>query len=1249
MDFNPLDLLASAAELQKKNDGTEQDVTTMVAPQRTNSSVSSKAITAVIQRENKEIRTINNNRNINNNNNLKSKSVIIRKIKVGANSDLEKMLNEHNYGNAKKNFETSIKVVFEDSGRNRTEAEDVSESVEASAESKGIHTEGKNGDKITIITVAEKDNVSHSSNLECDSSEVKTLTEESSTLATNNPQESSLDSEEGSEKVELNLEQNGALQVHKPLPLENVLNSDKIKGCDEDESNDQTVIEHREKKKVNIENDIGVMSEDTSSVEEKNRNSDKDTEVITVTPNNVESNMESVADKDLTIDRQSSQIVGAARIEMDNALLDIDSICKKSTMTNAGNVFVRDRKPTGLIPKVSTSDLYKTPYVNVSVKDVLDNNPHATQPLIININTRKAKTGHLLDKDIFSKKLVSDKDQDCEKKSNSRLEIIRNLLISERPEEKSECNYPTEPVSLNMMLGKQMKLDISKCEALDMGEQSESYDSLKSFDLNDSICGDTSTGSVHLLSPDRRNPDSVGIAESPVTNLHSDIVGGSDAEQKQENLQLFSETTQAKDCTCLNEKYDETICENLQKTAEQTDKESNKVLQENKLLLPCTDKSDNKSANDFPIFRFDYDHSYAGLPGKINSDEMLREQDGFSQSGETEVGTPLGSTGGDLSQDSGYEDITQSPVSESLPSSSISDINVTNSVVPPQNLVPVLVSINDNGSLMLHSDHIVQKTITGQMFAVQDNGGTKSLDSGVKFISGTNLTPLTATPVLLSPIGKSTGNAVSSVHQTADTVMGLLRPTTPEKNVNLRALQASQQISPPKFGKFKIGTFASFSNTGMKLDEPPKLPINKNSVSEKTHRSNSGSHGKKKTLPGVNSGKSSPVIDTLGTLVQKVRSSLSPSSQIDTKNVNIDHIQHDHDYCMKNLMPSVVSSVLEAKLQKELTKNKQSLSKSKKLESDQTSKTETKYGKRKRTSSNPGKEEIALESVWYDDNDSNSQSEFIRPKTRAERYIEQKSSEPKVKITGSSNFQDQFVYFMNTKKRSRRRESRDSPIPLPLDKLFIPPKPGDIIVPHLTDQDIENLKQRSKQKPGQSGYNSLRTEFMASKLANIPFNAQVQPESADDEKSIINTILSLENENLSDHDPAGHAYNESMEMYGQGLGADIMNLIPEQMNLTQEQMDILFSAVDEVQNSSPGLIGGDKLVSSETGDPSFGQFPVLESNLETTPTDKDETDGKDNDNLDETQQVSEAANSSERLVTALPDDGELTHYLTTKF
>lgn len=88
----------------------------------------------------------------------------------------------------------------------------------------------------------------------------------------------------------------------------------------------------------------------------------------------------------------------------------------------------------------------------------------------------------------------------------------------------------------------------------------------------------------------------------------------------------------------------------------------------------------------------------------------------------------------------------------------------------------------------------------------------------------------------------------------------------------------------------------------------------------------------------------------------------------------------------------------------------------------------------------------------------------------------------------------------------------------------------------------------------------------------------------------------------SDDSSEAAGFNESMEMYGQGLGGDIMNLLPEQMNLTKEQMDLLFSAVDVVQNSSPGFISEDKLAPSSGQsestvanniDPTFGQFPVV--------------------------------------------------------
>lgn len=1198
--FNPLDLLASAAELQQKHDDGPEKI--IITRQRRNNGAKTSLV-PIGQKENRELS--HNNNNITKN---KPSVVIVKKIKkVEISPELEKMLDEHNYGNAKRNnvkIEKGSDQIPDINGRRKNKINVELDNYHNSEQFiQTTTTEGQNVDKITTVV---SNTSSQPSDSECihvkckvDCTDKDTCSNRICTCKQESAENKCSEFDAGTKydclgHTKVVLDRSGQKEYNQVIqPGDNVSRTP-----------DTLIMKYDNKQQTNCDissdnSELFLFSEDGLKLDEQTGEfiSKNGAKILIKHPADEKQNIQDCSDgtdqeknTSLSDDLNSSNVVYT---EMGSSkTMKVETVSNKNITE-------------------STSDTKKTPFVKVVPSEVSEPRVEKQpQTLVINI-TRGLNSS---DKLSTASSMQNFPDTSSDSKSSDE-GIIRSLLVNNKQGEVNKgdksAGNKKKPVVLSIMSPKS-KFELSHISENEFGEKSVSCDTLKDFEMSDSVCTEDSSSSVHLLSPDCRNPDSVGIAESPVTqsitelSYSGDSILNSSSNTGSENRLLnrqekcesevsgelpfegestFSALTSSPLHSNISDRAPELETPGIESVSDARELSGDCGL----LLTEKSNNCDNSandilpasgSGNDIPVFRFDSDHCYAGLPGRINMTRASVENENSVQSEEgSEAQTPLGSTS-ELSQDSGYEDVTQSPEVEQ-PLMPISEKNVEKPSTV-KNLVPVLVSVNSNGCLTVHDTNLT-KTLGGQVF----------LPENMKIITGTNFTSISQAPLILSPVamGKNTSPVLTEapklIQAKPESIIGLLSPIkTPEIKIS----NESQEISPPKIGKFRIGTFASFSNTGVGLDSPTKLNLPVKVASEEKPKKISPASSRPSS---GKSGKSSPVVDTLGSLVQKVKSSLSPVSHVEMNGV--DHIQHDHDYCTKNLMPSVINSFLEARLlSKDTPKGKVTHTKGKKSDLDY--KSESKSGKRKRSATSVTKEDVHDDFEVDSESDTHSIPEPLRPKYRSEKYIEPKRTDPKVKITGSSNFQDQFVYFMNTKKRSRRRESKDIPLPYGTDRVFIPPKPGDIVVPHLTDQDIENLRIRSKQSkhpPGTSCCNSLRNEFMAAKLNNATFSA-IQPAEpvVDDEKNIINTILSLENEDLASpvqNEPA--PYNESMEMYGQGLGADIMNLLPEQMNLTPEQMDILYSAVDEVQNSSPGLVGAEKLVSTETSDPAF-QFPM---------------------------------------------------------
>lgn len=421
----------------------------------------------------------------------------------------------------------------------------------------------------------------------------------------------------------------------------------------------------------------------------------------------------------------------------------------------------------------------------------------------------------------------------------------------------------------------------------------------------------------------------------------------------------------------------------------------------------------------------------------------------------------------------------------------------------------------------------------------------------------------------------------------------------------------------PKVGKYRIGTFASVSNSTMGLESPKSKSQLLSRL--KTNRKRPASL---LTSPVYSS---SLLSDNVELYNQHQVPNTGEKYSVPGTPVMKSDIEHDHDYCLPwDNHASTVANSPSSKLLKDAScrdglNNKQ---KDKKSESSEK--------RRRMSSASSDKDYIGS----MDDTDLSSPDSLIgsplpstipqsllqqntRHRVKLEKlaeYVKTGNSESKLKITGS--FQDDYIYFLNTKSRSRRRTSHDIKPPVPSDKILIPsPKPGDIVVPHLTDADLEAIKQR-RNVPKKSAHlqsPTVENQFLPPQppvslgqttSTTLPpvSSSEVRTEGNGDDvsKNIIDTILSLESGEPSSYSGSDAAPAVETSNFGDNF---VMGFSPEQMNLTPEQMEILYSAMDqvsetEIKSSGNGgdevrttLSGGSKVTDSSSSESSKGDTP----------------------------------------------------------
>ncbi|KAL3863824.1 hypothetical protein ACJMK2_005554 [Sinanodonta woodiana] len=1182
MEFNPLDLLAKAAELQQQhssdNSGDPSSVKTKL--KRPNSFSFNKTAGISSQRAN------------NNKDSVASgvKNNGLRKLHAVAPSDLEKMLDEHNYGNAKKGnkHERGLDLVSGEiicTERNRSvsvdtaiSSRDLTHSVSSEDSDDNKSPEGSDGPIVrdsqpSLSTCNSRDHVSTIDIYTSDCQRPTTLPGKEDIVIVCATAEQAVDNDLLSGSCRTNNTGPDELQINSPKETSShtAMCLSKLDGK---EDSDKCVD-------VKQRTELGSEKCRQSSDSELRDGDSSVSDSVPLIKNHEENYIckeKSLNMKEKTLVRVVSASISLAAeteqsAELEQAQTLIINISKKDSSVLSA---FSQRSPCCSNEQESNSQSsselivcdsthFNCTKLENSVTTPTKNALNIIHTLLTSGNVAvKEGTIHLEENesDLPDQAVHTDPTPKCTELADVEQEKSQNCIDESTELESMSPNLNQGQADSTDVCDKNVSIEsnlLQKLEKVDLEKQSyatiknsSDEQNLESGDYFVNCATNKETKSEQELCSVDKTEDSTNIHESvkSLTNCDekSPLESDSCISTKLSDIYLESESSRNDAATIV------TGCDDV------------------KLSV-----SDNNGSSASLHCAFTADHCYAEIPGKgsiyrycvgqesydsINhlqesrfdeEKEIVGDSRGYRLQGEVDVdsledasvSTP--SMSGDLSQDSGYGDTTQSPDSKRVMdldsgvgslSQFLSKKNVANDSFPAMDIAKVLPSAT-----------IVSEQGQKQELTLRDPN---------TFLQGALLMKPKAEMPGLVGLESQTSGSRSDLKE---------RPTTPtEYGVGMSPLM-NTSTTPSKFGKFKIGTYASFSNTGFgQLDE--------RDVTISTQKTPS----KVVLLPTGIASMSPQVVSLLVDGPSKLLSEKydSPDLQIDNEMDMFSHISHDHDYCTKNLMPLTVTSMLEGKMMKEIPARSRGghfgKLKKQELENQRGERYKRSYNRRSMSLSAGKDEDLFLPELLNTDSrgyESLSPTTLTRPKSRAEKYIEQKSVEPKVKITGSSSFKDQFVYFMNTKTRSRRRESRDSPVPHPADKVIQPPKPGDIVVPHLTDADIEVLKLRSKQKYGiisSTCSASLSTDDGADSVPGV------QSENAVDEESkIINTILSLESESLQQPHSAMANFdqgynNEGLCLYGQSN--DLLN----QMNLTPEQMEILYSAVEEVQNSSPGLV-----------------------------------------------------------------------------
>ncbi|RUS81589.1 hypothetical protein EGW08_010641, partial [Elysia chlorotica] len=216
-----------------------------------------------------------------------------------------------------------------------------------------------------------------------------------------------------------------------------------------------------------------------------------------------------------------------------------------------------------------------------------------------------------------------------------------------------------------------------------------------------------------------------------------------------------------------------------------------------------------------------------------------------------------------------------------------------------------------------------------------------------------------------------------------------------------------------------------------------------------------------------------------------------------------------------------------------------------------------------------------------------------RPRKKTMEKVVDEEIDPetgtKMKITGK--FQDQYVYYLSKSSRTTTRR-RQTALPLFQDKIIVPaPKPGDIVVHHLTDTDIETVRQKGRgalNLPERPNHTLNLPTSTHSSLSNASplFSSQSNDNISD--VDIVSTILSMENDNLSSpttsHAPTDLSSTAGINPHQPALTESLRQLSGDNNSNSQFQGPYEFAQGDEFPSFIPSSQESSSNCSHHDGD-----------------------------------------------------------------
>ncbi|XP_005098080.1 uncharacterized protein LOC101862268 [Aplysia californica] len=395
----------------------------------------------------------------------------------------------------------------------------------------------------------------------------------------------------------------------------------------------------------------------------------------------------------------------------------------------------------------------------------------------------------------------------------------------------------------------------------------------------------------------------------------------------------------------------------------------------------------------------------------------------------------------------------------------------------------------------------------------------------------------------------------------------------------------------PKYGKFRIGTFASFSSSNLELEKylrnkdhvngkklnigiPPDTSLINSSLSSPT------------TYPSLHPLLQSPSLDwdrsEAGSEAHDDSSDartphrLSPDFTVEKVTEWSHPMYHDHDYCAKDSdsKPSVDEASISSSAKRKYTKRKSKLDSVVNHEKIMKAKYLKKELLKQDTFKKTAPSEVEFMPVEAQSVKANPVG---RPKKRPfEKTIEEEidpETGAKMKITGK--FQDQYVYYLSKSSRTTSRRRQAPALPFPSDRIIVPaPKPGDIIVPHLTDDDVEAVRLRGRDALNPPERPPISSSNIVSPVVPSTTSSEL---ISDVDSHIVSTILSMESDIGSPSTSQPSDMSTSDLNPNQPALTESLRLMSGDNSITSEHvLNYLLSVVkDEVPE--------DNLLSSTTG------------------------------------------------------------------